>query len=275
MTDARHSESPSPQPSPFKGEGVARGSEDVALVRERLAAAKNVMVISGAGISAESGNPTFRDDNGLWKEFNPLDYATREAFRRDPVKVWKWYDERRVNMAQARPNPAHQALAALAQPGRRVFILTQNVDDLHEQAGSKEVVHVHGSLWRIRCERDGTVLENREVPLSEIPPLCMCGEIMRPDIVWFGEELPRQPVEQIIHYLIEGRINLCLIVGTVASFGYIVQWTHQAREAGAMLVDVNCRTGVVATNPRDTGLSLVADIHLAGPAGEILPGLLG
>ena len=265
MTEARHPESPSPQPSPSKGGEATRHDASIALVRERLARAKNVMVITGAGISAESGIPTFRGEKGLWKEFNPLDYATREAFKRDPVKVWKWYDERRVNMAQARPNAAHVALAAMAQPGRRVFIVTQNVDDLHEQAGSKEVVHIHGSLWRIRCERDGTVLENREVPLSENPPTCMCGEVMRPDIVWFGEELPRQPVEQIVHYLLEGGIDLCLIVGTEASFGYIVQWALQAREAGAMVADVN---------PRDTGLGSVVDVRLPGKAGEVLPKLL-
>jgi NAD-dependent deacetylase len=247
-------------------EAVTRIEEDIALVREHLATAKNVMIITGAGISAESGIPTFRDEKGLWKEFNPLDYATRDAFKRNPAKVWQWYDERRTNMAQARPNPAHVTLAAMARPGRRVFIVTQNVDDLHEQAGSKEVVHVHGSLWRLRCERDGTVLENREVPLSENPPTCMCGEVMRPDIVWFGEELPRQPVEQIIHYLLEGRIDLCLIVGTEASFGYIVQWALQAREAGAIVVDVN---------PRDTGLGSVVDVHLQGKAGDILPRLLG
>jgi len=153
----------------------------------------------------------------------------------------------------------------MARSGRRVFIVTQNVDDLHEQAGSKEVVHVHGSLWRIRCERDGTVLENRETPLSEVPPTCMCGEVMRPDVVWFGEELPRRPVEQVVHYLLEGGIDLCLIVGTEATFGYIVQWALQAREAGALVVDVN---------PRDTGLGSMVDVHLQGKAGEVLPRLL-
>jgi len=234
-------------------------------VRERLARAKNVMAITGAGISAESGIPTFRDDKGLWKEFNPLDYATREAFRRDPVKVWKWYDERRQNAAAARPNPAHTTLAKLEQAGKRVFIVTQNVDDLHEQAGSREVVHIHGSYWRIRCERDGTVLENRESPLSEIPPICMCGEVLRPDVVWFGENLPPGPVEQVAHYLLEGRIDLCLVIGTEATFGYIVQWAFHAREVGAMVVDVN---------PRDTGLGSIIDVHLRGKAGEALPKLL-
>jgi NAD-dependent deacetylase len=265
MTENPNPKTPSSPVSQSEAETATKTNDHITLVRERLAKARNVMVITGAGISAESGIPTFRDEKGLWKEFNPLDYATREAFKRDPAKVWKWYDGLRVRMAQARPNPAHVALAAMAQPARRVFIVTQNVDDLHEQAGSKEVVHIHGSLWRIRCERDGTLLENREVPLSENPPTCMCGEVMRPDIVWFGEELPRQPVEHIIHYLLEGRIDLCLIVGTEASFGYIVQWALQAREAGAMVVDVN---------PRDTGLGSVVDVHLQGKAGEVLPQLI-
>lgn len=240
-------------------------NERIALVRARLVKAKNVMVITGAGVSAESGIPTFRDEKGLWREFDPEEYATREAFRRDPVKVWKWYDERRVNMAQAKPNPAHEALSAIERPDRRVFILTQNVDDLHEQAGSEEVVHVHGSLWRIRCERDGTVIENRETPLSENPPTCMCGAVMRPDVVWFGEDLPRHPVERIRHYLLEGGISLCLIVGTEATFGYIVQWALEARETGAMVVNIN---------PRDTGLGSLVDVRLPGKAGEVLPRLL-
>lgn len=234
-------------------------------VRSRVAASRNAMVITGAGISAESGVPTFRTDNGLWDRFNPLDYATREAFRRDPVRIWRWYDERRRNAAVAVPNAAHRALAQLEAGGRRVFIVTQNVDDLHEQAGSKEVVHVHGSLWRLRCERDGTVLENREAPLSELPPTCMCGNIMRPDIVWFGEKLPWQPVEVIHRYLLQDAIDLCLVVGTEATFGYIIQWALQARDTGALLVDVN---------PRDTGLGSMVDVHLEGKAGTILPQLL-
>ena len=265
MPDAQHSESPSTSPASVSDEGATKIDEGIALAREHLARATNMLVITGAGVSAESGIPTFRDAKGLLKEFNPLDYASREAFKRDPVRVWKWYDERRVNMARAKPNPAHRALAAMEQEGKRVFIVTQNVDDLHERAGSKEVVHIHGSLWRTRCERDGIVEENREVPLPEIPPVCMCGEVARPDVVWFGEDLPRRPVEKIVHYLLEGRVDLCLIVGTEATFGYILQWTLHAREAGALVVEVNTR---------DTGLGSIVDLHLQGKAGEVLPKLL-
>lgn len=240
------------------------------------------MVITGAGVSAESGVPVFRTPDGLWRKFNPMEYATPEAFHQDPVKVWKWYDLRRQGIVAAQPNPAHQALAQLEEgsevqkpkggQGRTVFIVTQNVDDLHERAGSKQVVHLHGSIWRLRCERDGNVVENREAPLSEMPPTCFCGEIMRPDIVWFGEELPWRPLQQVEEYMMAGvggqgpgKIDVCLIIGTEASFGYIVELAVRAREHGAKLVDIN---------PRRTDLGKIADVQLAGKAGELLPELV-
>jgi NAD-dependent deacetylase len=240
-------------------------SEAIDKVREAIEAAGNIMALTGAGISAESGVPTFRDTKGLWKEFDPEEYATPQAFARDPIKVWKWYDVRRQEMARARPNPAHTTLAELEQTGRRVFIVTQNVDDLHEQAGSREVTHIHGSMWHVRCLRDGAVEENRDVPLIEVPPRCSCGELFRPAVVWFGETLPWQPLETVQRYLLAGGIDVCLVIGTEASFGYIVEWSFHARESGALLVDVN---------PRATGLSGMADLHLEARAGEIMPRLL-
>jgi NAD-dependent deacetylase len=223
------------------------------------------MVITGAGVSAESGVPVFRTRDGLWRQYNPMEYATPEAFHQDPVRVWKWYDLRRQEIIAAMPNPAHLALARLEEQGRTVFIVTQNVDDLHERAGSKQVVHLHGSIWRLRCERDGNIMENRETPLSEMPPTCFCGNVMRPDIVWFGEELPWRPLQQIEEYLIKGHIDLCLIIGTEASFGYIVELAVHALEHGAKLVDIN---------PRLTNLGKIADVQLAGKAGELLPELV-
>lgn len=242
--------------------GNGHGAADRSAVRARLAAARNVLVITGAGISAESGIPTFRTDDGLWQQNNPLEFATREAFLRDPEKVWRFYDERRAVAARARPNPAHIALARLQAPGRRVLVVTQNVDDLHERAGSVDVVHIHGSLWRLRCERDGTVIENTDVPLAELPPYCPCGEVMRPDVVWFGETLPWAPVAWVRDFLLSGTIDTCLVVGTEAQFGYIVEWTFAAREAGALAVEVNLRP---------TGLSSLVDYRFEGKAGEILP----
>jgi NAD-dependent deacetylase len=240
-------------------------AEKIARVRELVQAASNILVITGAGVSAESGIPTFRTRDGLWAKYNPMEYATPEAFEQDPVKVWKWYDLRRQTAAEARPNPAHRALAQLEQSGKRVFVVTQNVDDLHEQAGSREVVHLHGSIWRLRCERDGNVVENREVPLSELPPTCFCGNVLRPDIVWFGEPLPRPPLQEVEHYFFSGPIQLGLTIGTEASFGYVIEFAVRAQEHGATLVDIN---------PRVTDLSKLADVHLMGKAGEILPRLI-
>ncbi len=233
--------------------------------RRRIALSDSIMAITGAGISAESGIPTFRTEDGLWNRVNPEEFATPAAFARDPDKVWRWYDERRTEMAGAEPNAAHRALAELERRGKRVFIVTQNVDDLHERAGSTEVVHVHGSIWRIRCERDGTVEENRETPLADLPPYCHCGEVMRPDVVWFGEELPWEPVQAVRRHLLEAVSNVCLVIGTEASFGYILQWVFEARDHGATVVTVN---------PRETGLDSLADLNLKGKAGDILPRLI-
>ncbi len=239
--------------------------EAISAVKDRLTTARSILVITGAGISAESGIPTFRTDDGLWQKDNPLDYATREAFLRDPEKVWRWYDQRRQTAAAAQPNPGHIALARLETPARRLLIVTQNVDDLHERAGSVDVVHIHGSLWRMRCERDGSVFENRDVPLAEIPPYCHCGNILRPDVVWFGENLPWAPVAWVRDFLLSSSTDVCLVIGTEASFGYIIEWVWAAHESGALVVEVN---------PRRTGVSSLADYHLAGPAGTVLPQLV-
>jgi NAD-dependent deacetylase len=249
---------PRPKPEPVTPEDLAKR---IATVCGWVKAAKNIMVLTGAGASAESGVPTFRTKDGLWNQYNPMEYATPEAFHNDPIKVWKWYDERRQGIVAAQPNPAHKVLARWEAEGKKVFIITQNVDDLHERAGSKQVVHLHGSIWRLRCERDGNIVENREAPLTEMPPYCFCGEIMRPDIVWFGEPLPWRPLQQIDDYLLSGPIDLCLVIGTEASFGYVIELAVHARELGAKLVDIN---------PRLTDLGRMADIQIPGKAGEVL-----
>jgi NAD-dependent deacetylase len=233
-------------------------------VREALAAARRVLVITGAGVSAESGIPTFRGRDGWWRKLDPARLATPAAFAADPRLVWEWYDHRRRIVAAAEPNPAHRALAALPREGREVLLVTQNVDDLHERAGSRGVIHLHGSIWTVRCTAEGTEREDRRAPLEEIPPRCGCGALLRPGVVWFGEMLPAGPSGAVEEWVREGA-DLVLVVGTEASFGYVLDWAVRARRPGGLLVEVN---------PGDTALTPEADLALRGPAGTILPGLL-
>jgi NAD-dependent deacetylase len=229
-------------------------------IKQAVRDANRLLVITGAGISAESGIPTFRDPedpNRLWEKYDPEKVATREAFEADPIEVWRWYEMRRRIVARAKPNPAHLALARAERSGRRVAIVTQNVDDLHERAGSREVVHVHGSIWQLRCMGDGRVFEDRRVPLPSLPPRCPCGEIARPNIVWFDEDLD-PVVEAHVDALVEEPFDVALVVGTEAKF--IREWALRAKARGARLVEVNPRTTVLTESCE----------RLAGKAGEVL-----
>ena len=155
-----------------------------------LRGARRVAVLTGAGISAESGVPTFRGPEGLWRKFRAEDLATPEAFARDPVLVWKWYDWRRGIIAKVAPNPGHVVLAHWEKRFPDFMLITQNVDGLHALAGSRRLLELHGNIWQTRCPDEGRIVENRDVPLSPIPPRCSsCGGVLRPHIVWFGEEL--------------------------------------------------------------------------------------
>ncbi|HSH45406.1 MAG TPA: NAD-dependent protein deacylase [Longimicrobiales bacterium] len=231
----------------------------------RLAAASRILVLSGAGISAESGIPTFRGRGGWWRNEDPSRLATPEAFRADPAHVWEWYQYRRQLVRDAVPNAAHRAVAGWASDGREVLVDTQNVDDLHERAGSGAVVHIHGSIWRVRCFRcDAPAREDRTVPFETLPPTCdACGGPLRPDVVWFGETLPAAPFRAMEGFL-AGGVDLALVVGTEATFGYIRALALAAREAGAALVEVN---------PSPTTLSDEVDIRIEGAAGSVLPAL--
>lgn len=231
-----------------------------ARLEHTLTTARRFLVITGAGVSAESGIPTFRDPAGWWKKYRPEDLATPEAFARDPVTVWQWYDMRRSTVAGARPNAAHLALARAEAAGCRVAVITQNVDDLHERAGSREVVHVHGSLWQLRCTADGTVFDDRRVPLPELPPRCACGAIARPHIVLFGEYLHEVALARV-DALLDDTFDVALVVGTEATFGYIRDWALVARRRGALLVEVN---------PRETPLTPYCDARVGGNAAEVL-----
>ena len=229
-------------------------------IHQALEDARSLLVITGAGVSAESGIPTFRDPNGWWKNYRPEDLATPEAFERDPVLVWQWYDMRRGIVARAEPNPAHRALARAQNHGRRVAIVTQNVDDLHERAGSQDIIHVHGSLWHLRCMTHQNVFEDRRVPLPDLPPRCRCGAIARPHIVWFNEMLDPEVIGRV-EDLVREPFDAVLVVGTEATFYYIHRWALTAKSRGARLIEIN---------PRATPITPLADLHLEGKAGEIL-----
>ena len=159
-------------------------------VRGWLKEARSVAVLTGAGVSAESGVPTFRGPNGLWKQHRPEDLATPGAFARDPKLVWEWYDWRRARITETQPNPGHYALAEMEKRIPRFTLITQNVDGLHEQAGSRNVLRLHGSIWIVRCTSCEAEREDRRTPLPQIPPMCECGGMLRPGVVWFGEPLP-------------------------------------------------------------------------------------
>ena len=158
---------------------------------QRLAAAKSVTVLTGAGVSAESGVPTFRDaQTGLWAKFSPEELATPRAFRRNPRLVWEWYEWRRKLVAGAKPNPAHLALAEMENLFLRFHLITQNVDGLHQRAGSRNVIELHGNITRTKCSEEGTIVSSWK-DTGDVPPKCpACGGLLRPDVVWFEEPMP-------------------------------------------------------------------------------------
>ncbi|MBI5178005.1 MAG: NAD-dependent deacylase [Nitrospinae bacterium] len=237
--------------------------DDLARVRERLAIAKSVAVLTGAGVSAESGVPTFRGPQGLWRNFRPEELATPDAFERDPKLVWEWYDWRRGLIAPLKPNPGHYAIAEMEKRFPEFLLITQNVDGLHRVAGNAKMVELHGNIWHARCTAEGTVRENRDVPLKEIPPRCRCGALLRPHIVWFGESLEEDVLEKAVNSC--KRCEVLIVAGTSSVVQPAASLAGIAREAGAFVVEVN---------PEETPLTPMADAYLQGASGLILPQLM-
>jgi len=232
-------------------------------VRKWLQQASSVAVLTGAGVSAESGVPTFRGNNGLWKQRRPEDLATPSAFNRDPKLVWEWYDWRRSVLAEAKPNPGHYALADLEKRVANFTLITQNVDGLHELAGSRNVLRLHGSIWRVRCLACRRERFDRRIPFPEIPPKCECGGTLRPAVVWFGEALPHD-VWQAAEYAARSA-ELLLVIGTSAVVYPAAGLAQIAKSSGARVVEINIA---------ETQLSDQIDQFLLGPSGELLPQLI-
>ncbi len=220
-----------------------------------------VVALTGAGVSAESGVPTFRGEEGLWRDFRPEELATPAAFQRDPKLVWEWYNWRREMIAPCAPNAAHETLAQMEAELPDFCVVTQNVDGLHQVAGNERVLELHGNIWRVRCETCVTSMENHRVPLPEIPPRCpACGGLLRPDVVWFGESLPQAVLEAA--WEVAASCRLMLVIGTSALVQPAASLPIIARQNGARLIEVN---------PSETPLSSHAHEVLRGPAAELLP----
>jgi NAD-dependent deacetylase len=246
---------------------IDTGERDSALEQAAalLRRAGAVAVLTGAGVSAESGLATFRGGGGLWQGHRVEDVATPQAFRRDPALVWRFYNGRRADLRAARPNPGHYALAALEErfaPGR-FTLATQNVDGLHRAAGSRRVLELHGSLARVRCTGCAFAEDRGGEALDDLPRCPGCGGLLRPDVVWFDEPLPEGVWEQAEEAA--ARCDCFLVVGTSAVVYPAAGLIEVARDRGAAVIEVNLEA---------TAASVRAGVRLYGPSGQLLPQLL-
>lgn len=221
------------------------------------------MVSTGAGISAESGAPTFRNSAGLWSQFRPEELATPEAFGRDPAKVWEWYDWRRQNYRKIQPNDGHYALARLETLFPHLWLFTQNIDGLHQRAGHQKVHELHGNIWNARCMRERKTVELLDTPLQNIPPLCECGVLLRPDVVWFGEAVPPDLLD--LAFQTASKSDVFFSIGTSATVQPAASLAWIAKENGAIVVEIN---------PESTPVTEIADEVFLEKSGIVLSDLV-
>jgi NAD-dependent deacetylase len=236
-------------------------------IQQRIVSSKRVCVFTGAGVSAESGIPTFRDSGGLWENYRAEDLVTPEAFAQDPVVVWRWHAWLQELSFRAQPNAAHKTIAEMDRAFPDFLLITQNIDDLHERAGTRRMVKIHGDIMQMSCLDHGHMTHFKE-PIGEssitgqdsLPKCPICGSMCRPDVVWFGELLPMEPLERARSFCAD--CDLFLIVGTsgVVSGGY--GFAQTAKASGALIIEVN---------PEETALSHLADVTLRSPAAQIVP----
>ncbi|MBI5474947.1 MAG: NAD-dependent deacylase [Ignavibacteriae bacterium] len=225
--------------------------------------AQHVVAFTGAGMSAESGVPTFRGDDGIWKTFKPEELANLNAFMRNPALVWEWYAARKKVIAEVQPNPGHYALAEMERKFSSFAVITQNIDNLHRRAGNKNVFELHGNIERNYCMKCGTNFTNEYVLAGAAVPQCTCGGMIRPDVVWFGEMLPEDEWEGAIRACRSA--DVLLSVGTSGVVYPAASLPQTAKLAGAYVIEIN---------PEPTSLSSHADVFLQGKSGEILPAIL-
>ena len=230
-------------------------------ISRQIKDARKIVFVTGAGISQESGIPTFRGKEGLWRKYDPMQLATIDAFYENPQLVWEWYEERRRNILAAAPNDGHFAIANLAKH-KEIVVLTQNIDGLHQRAGSKTVLELHGSIIRIKC----TVCDfqdNITKNFDSLPPKCRCGEILRPDVVWFGEALPQDVWSEAIAHA--QTCDVMIIAGTSLVVSPANTLPLYAKQNGAVLVEVN---------PEKTVMSSDMDLSIRETSANALPKLI-
>ena len=230
-------------------------------VAQKLKDSRKIVFVTGAGISQESGIPTFRGKDGYWRKYDPMKLASIDAFYDDPKLVWEWYEDRRKNILDVKPNEGHFAISQMEE-FKDVVILTQNIDGLHQRSGSTNVLELHGSIIRIKCtvcDFTDNITENFE----SLPPKCKCGSILRPDVVWFGESLPQNIWQSAIK---EASIcDVMIVVGTSLVVSPANTLPVYAKQNGATLIEVN---------PEETVMSHDMDLSIHATSVEVLPKLL-
>jgi NAD-dependent deacetylase len=227
-------------------------------IARQIKDARKIVFVTGAGISQESGIPTFRGKDGYWRKYDPMQLATIDAFYENPKLVWEWYEDRRKNILAAQPNKGHIAIAELAKY-KDVVVLTQNIDGLHQRAGSKNVYELHGSIIRIKC----TVCDYKDEITSSfdvLPPRCSCGNILRPDVVWFGEPLPQDVWMEAIKHA--QSCDIMVIAGTSLVVSPANHLPIYAKQNGAVLIEVN---------PERTVMSSEMDLSIRETSANALP----
>lgn len=237
---------------------------DIGRASRILRDARRIVVTTGAGMSQESGVPTFRDaPNALWANYDPEELATRDGFARNPGLVWRWYAERRAMIARTRPHAGHAAIARMPPLFDEFLLLTQNIDNLHSAAGSRDVVELHGNIFRFKCFARGHPAAGVGDDPGDDPPRCACGSFLRPDVVWFGELLDPAHLERAFAAL--AACDAVLVVGTSGLVYPAAGFPALAREAGARVIEVN---------PEPSAASGVADVFVRSGAKEALPALV-
>lgn len=237
--------------------------EEIRRLAEILKKTKRGAALTGAGISSESGVPTFRGKDGLWNKYRPEDLATPEAFMKNPDLVWEWY-KWRINLVKStEPNPGHYTLKEFENFFDEFYTITQNVDNLHQKAGSKNVIELHGNLLRARCTKCGQIFTDFYFEKGKLPTCPECGGLLRPDVVWFGEMLPIDALRK--SFEIARTSEFFFVVGTSAVVYPAAQLPFEAKDSGALVIEINIER---------TPVSAIADFSFRTPAGEVLPKIL-